>query len=721
METFRFERRVEGKDEKPFEKTGDTSGKEKLSTEMEKYSAEAQAMLDGYGPLIRTFAKDVSLTFKIGKAFFIDLEKGEVNMDVRWFVDRGFTREQILWAVLHELSHFRDLVDDPEHMMKNFDYIQSRAKSTGAEMMKKWETAFGESDPEMIEKMKKQQPFSKRKPGQTMNSIERAAYQVHHTFYNILDDMYVNAQVARKAPAYEEAAGGGEAVKKLYKEKLFAKTDYSSLPRHLQFMYKLLRDQMVPDEAVVTNDEVGQALETKIRFHGKEYTPKQLVAQFIKPRSTRDTKAGQRYFVIQQTLEPVFQKLLIQDIADWQPEKPQEQKGSPGESGDPEEGEGQPDSNPFSNDYKEFENNSPDQLGDDDVKDWADKHKKETEDKEAKKTAAKEDDEKTPEEKAAEAQERSDEAWCTKNNIELKTLEQFRCVEREVAPYLQDLSQLWGRIIFGSSRKVKYEVEGHFKTGPILDMQKTIGKWAAIEKGDMEKVRVMERRVSHKVLIKKPRLIRVRLVGDLSGSMDTKKRHVLEQCTVLLLSSLYEFNSRLNLERTRANLKLEVDTEAWAFGSDFQKVKPLRRDNPNQDDRAAMIQMFEKLQANLGFTEDFKVLDQINAILSPAERKDIKSGEIMEIVFEVTDGGSTVNHELDSTRARRSVDTLLASNVVSRAFQIGAVNEDEKMTFNAVWNNGRDKNLGEIVGENIANLLPAVTSVLKEYLGTVRL
>ena len=134
-----------------------------------------------------------------------------------------------------------------------------------------------------------------------------------------------------------------------------------------------------------------------------------------------------------------------------------------------------------------------------------------------------------------------------------------------------------------------------------------------------------------------------------------------------------------------------------------------------------MLQMFEKLQANLGYTDDFKVLDQINAVLSPEEREDIKSGEIMEIVLEVTDGGSTVNQNLNPTRARRSVDNLLASNVISRAFQIGAVNPDEKKTFNAVWNTGRDKKLGEIVGENIANLLPAVTAVLKEYLGTVRL
>lgn len=726
MENFRFERRVEGEDDKPFEKSGDApANKEKLSPEMEKYRAEGQAFIDSHDRFLQTFAKDISLKMKLGSAFYIDLEKGEVNEDTRWYEGKGFSTGQILWAKLHELSHFRDLAEDPDRMMGNFDYIQSRAKITGNEMMKKWEAAYGQSDPEMIEKMKKQRPFSKRTPEKTMNSVEQAAYKVHHTFYNILDDMYVNAQVARKAPAYEAESASGEEVEKLYKEKLFAKTDYSDLPRHLQLMYKLLREQMVPGEEVVVSDEIKQTLENRIRFQGKEYTPRQLVAQFIKPRAMRDTKAGQRYFVIQQTLEPVFQKLLLQDIADWEPKKPEQQDSSKSETGQGEGGEekeeGQPDANPFSNDYKEFEENSPDQLGDDDVKNWADKHKKDKDDKEAKKVAAKESDKKTAEEKAAEAQEKSDKAWCAKNGIELKSLQQFRKIEQEVAPYLQDLSHLWDKIIFGSSREIKYKAEGYYKTGPVLDIQKTIREWPTIEKGDMEKVRVMKRRLPHEELIKKPRLIRVRLVGDLSGSMDEKKRHVLGQCMVLLLSSLYEFNSRLNLERSRTKSNLEIDTEAWVFGSEYQNVKPLRKDNSKQDDRAAMIQMFEKLQINLGYTDDYKVLDQINAVLSPEDREDIKSGEIMEIALEVTDGGSTVNQNLNPTQARRSVDALLASEVISRAFQIGKVNADEKKTFNAVWNNGRKKKLGEIVGENIANLLPAMTAVLKEYLGNVRL
>jgi len=45
----------------------------------------------------------------------------------------------------------------------------------------------------------------------------------------------------------------------------------------------------------------------------------------------------------------------------------------------------------------------------------------------------------------------------------------------------------------------------------------------------------------------------------------------------------------------------------------------------------------------------------------------------------------------------------------------------EKKTFNEVWNVGRAEKLGEIVGENIENLLPAVAEALKSRLSSVRL
>jgi hypothetical protein len=700
-------------DKKPFEEKDLPDKKEEFSEELKEYQKEGQEMIDSYRRFFMTFAKDVSLGFKISNGFYIDLENGEVNLDTKWFAEKGFSKEQILWATLHELSHFRDLADDLERMMKNFDYIKEQAKKTGAIMMKKWEDKYGASDPKFIENLKKQRPISKKDPSKTMSAVERAAYQIHHTFYNIFDDIYVNNLVARKAPKYEEGEKGGEEVKRLYSEKLFAKTDYSKLPRHLQFLYKLIREEMVPDEKVELSDEVADVMKQKIKFQGKEYTPKEIVEEFIKPKGGRDTKAGQRYFILQKTLEPIFEELLAKDLAEWEPEKPPEQKGDDGKGeGEPQEGS----ANPFEQDYQEYEENNPDQIGEEDIKDWMDKNEEDKKKEEEQKAKEKESENKTAEEKAKEAQDKMDKWWCEKHNISRETLQQYRKIEAEVAPYLEDLSKLWQKIIFGSTKKIERGMEGYFKSGTELDIPKVIEEFPKIQKGKLEETRIFKKMAQKEILIRKPELIRVRLVGDMSGSMDDAKKHTLQQCFVLLLSSLREFNTYLNLTRSQTKSKLEADTEAWIFGTNAERIKRLRSESGYDDEQVETIKIFDKLQKTIGGTYDNKALEAIFNSLTSEDKEKIGQEKIMEIVFEITDGGSSAPDV-----ARKAVDRLLESGVIARAFQIGRVDKDEKETFNGVWNKNREEKLGEIVGEKIENLLPAITELLKKYLGNVRL
>lgn len=702
-------KKVEKQEEKPFEDKEKPEKQGEFSEELKRYQEEGQKMIDSYRKFFITFAKDVSLGFKMSNGFYIDLENGEVNLDTKWFAEKGFSKNQILWANLHELSHFRDLAQDPERMMKNFDYIRQQARKTGEAILKKWEEKYGASDPEFIENLKKQRPISKKDPSKTMNAVEQAAYQIHHTFYNIFDDIYVNNLVTRKAPKYEEGEKGGEEVKKLYSEKLFAKTDYSKLPRHLQFLYKLIREEMVKDEEAAVNDEVKEAMEQKIKFQGEEYTPKEIVENFIKPKADRDTKAGQRYFVLQNTLEPIFEKLLMKDLEEWNPEKSEKQEGGEGE---PQEGEG----NPFGQDYQEYKQNNPDQIDDQDIKDWMDKHQEDKKKKEEQKAKEKKEESKSAEEKAKEAQAKMDEEWSKKHSINPEVLRQYRRLEAEVAPYLEDLSRLWQRIIFGSTRKIERGMEGYFETGTELDIGKAIEEWPKIEKGQLEETRVMKKMTQKEVLIRKPELIRVRLVGDMSGSMNEAKKHILQQCFVLLLSSLREFNTYLNLTRSETKSKLEVDTEAWIFGDDAERVKRLRSESGMDEEQIETIKIFEKLQNIIGNTYDNTALEAILKSLMPEDKEKITQEKIMEIVFEITDGGSSAPED-----AKKAVDKLVESGVISRAFQIGAVSEDEKKIFNDVWNKNREEKLGEIVGEKIENLLPAITELLKKYLSDVRL
>ncbi len=711
-EALRPERRVVGKEESSFDKKNDSreSDKKAEDTELDEYQKAGQALIDSYRRFFITFAKDVSLTFKMSNGFYIDLEQGIVNLDAKWFKEKGYSTEQLRFAVLHELSHFRDLAADPKMMMANFDYIKTQAKTTGAHILDKWEAAYGQKDPAFIENLKKQRPFNPKKPTETMNSVERAAYDIHHTFYNILDDIYVNNLVASKASVYEAGESGGEEVKKLYQEKLFKETDYSQLPRHLQFIYKLIREEMVADEPVIVSDEVQARLDQAIQFQGKTYTPREIVLNFIRPRAGRDTKSGQRYFVVRNTLEPIFQELLLEDLSEWQPKKPEKQKGD--SQGEPQSGSG----NPFDGAYSEFNENNPDQIPDSSIEDWVhtDEDKKKVE--AAKKEDASKEENKSAAARAGEAQDKMDQAWVEKHGIKIETLRKYRRLENEVAPYLEDLSNLWQRIIFGKTRQVERGIAGHFKSGTEMDIGKVIEEWPQIEKGNAEEARVMKKMTQKEILTERPELIRVRLVGDLSGSMDQSKKQVLEQCFVLLISSLREFNTHLNLTRRQTKSKLTVDTEAWVFGDSARQIKPLRGEADFDDEQVETLKMFEQLSQSLGGTNDHKPLEEIIGSLNQEEQNRISQGKIMEMVFEITDGGSN-----NPEAARKAVDELADIGVIVRAFQIGQTNENERLVFNQVWNTNRADKLGEIVGEKIANLLPAITELLKKYLHNVRL
>jgi hypothetical protein len=660
------------------------------------------------------FAKDTSINFVMGNGFSINFETGNVNFDTKWFVEHGFTEDQITWAVYHELCHFRDLAEDPNGLMKNFEYIRKQSVETGRILEQKYEDKFGQSDPEFLEKIKRRRPVDKKDPSKgTISKCEMTAYKYHHTFFNIFDDIYVNNLVAKKSPRYASGSRGGDEVSRLYREKLFTNTDYTKLPRHLQFLYKLLREEMVPTEVVQVSDEVQQALESKIIFQGKALTPKEIVDNFLKPISKKDTKAGTRYFILKTTLEPIFQKLLQKDLEEFDPQKPEENKGKP-QKGDGEggEGESEPNVDPFGDDYKD---NLPDPLDEGTVPKWIkrEKEKKEGEDKK------KEAEAKSPEQKEREIQEAIDKKWCAENGVSESEFAEYLRVKNEVAPYLEELSELWRDIIYGKGRESWREMEGHYKTGTELDIAEVINQFPEIEKGNLDSVRVMNREVEKEVPVNRPDLIRVRLVADMSGSMSSEgKMTVLRQCFVLILSSLKEFDSFLNISRSETKTKMKVDTEAWTFGNEAERVKPFRADSGEfSDDTVDIIKILNTLtNPSDGSTLDNKALEAIADSLKPEDVRKIEEKKTMDIVLEITDGGST-----DPDSAKISVDGLNKTGVITRAFQIGDTSEGDRQTFNSVWNDGREERMGEIVGSEIKNLLPALVKALKKYLGNVRL
>lgn len=732
--------------------------------DIEAYRARAQAFIDRYSKtgFFASFSGDTSIRFKLGQAFYFDFQKGEVNLATDWFYNKGFSEKQILWACMHEIGHFDDFKNDPERLMQNFDHIADEARNTGNLMLKKWEAVLDQSDPKQkafFDSLKQTTPANKNRPEMgSFNRLAQSAYGIHHPFYNSLDDIWDNNSVSRKAASFERGTEGGKEIELLYKEKLFPGFDYSKgESRHRQFINKLLRDDNVPDEQCIVSPDVEEALNRKLKFGGKSYTAKELIATFIKPRTGRDTKAGERYAILKRTLEPIFKELLAKDIDEWKPEwkppqeKPpqQSQEDQGGHDGDApsqnKESQGQQDSEkpqdqneentenelppitPFEDEIKDSADNTIDQLPPEDMKDMFKKFEevKEKKEEEAKKAEAakheeeekiKAQDEETPEEKAAGVQRKQDEQWAGKNASHEHTKEQllenlarFREVQEEIAPYLEELSALWRHIIFGTSREVVRGMEGHFKTGDELDVQKTIEDWGSIQEGKFEQAKIFRKIEDKEIVTQKPELIRVRVAGDMSGSMDEEKLKVLQQAMTLIFASLDEFQTYLNATRADTKSKLEVETEGWIFNDSALKIKSF-----DDKENLETVSVFDRIQTPTGFTFDNVVLSDILDSLSPDDEEKIKSGKIMDIVFEITDGGSSAKNA-----AKQAVDKLIEKGVITRAFQVGTTDTSEQQIFDYVWNEGRDKKCGEQVGSDISALIPAITKALKEYLGVV--
>ncbi len=773
--------------------------------------ASGQKILDSHKRLFTSFAKDTSLSFRLSDAFYIDLEKGEVNLAVQWFSDKECTEDQIMWAVLHEIGHFRAMAEDPEGTLQNFEHVKERAKATGEDFLKRIEEVFAESNPELLTKVKAANQVPVDAPEDFLTPLQSAAYKSQHRFYNVLEDIFNNKLVSRKAPKFEEYRAGGKDIERLYREKLFKETDYTNEPRHMQFLNHLLRKEMVPDEDTQISDEVAEFLKKEISYKGKKHTVQQIIDRYLKPKSGRDTTVGARQAIIRETIEPVFDELLRRDIAEWKPEPPQDdssegreksdqlqegqqssnsgtsensredqetdseinteenqQVGSSDEVEKEEDGAGEKQSNeveesqnsddkqssiqefesspqsggnggdgkktkekkwsekplsddmdPFSNSGKRFDEANPDNISEQQIREWIKGVKEKIEEEKQKQQQQvgppKVIDTRTSEQKAQDIQDERDVEWLAENNIDPQSLENFRTIEREIEPYLEELSVLWRHIVLGSSTEMERGREGFFKTGE-LNVPKAIEEWPKIAQRKIEEVKVMERIVSKENKVKKPELIRVRLVGDASGSMDEEKRHVMQQVFVLILSSLREFNTYLNINRQRTNSKLQVDTEAWIFGSTTHKVKSFHGNGEMNKEKVEMVGVTQKLQVSLGYTFDHLPLGKIFESLSTQEKEAIVNEKIMEIVFEVTDGGSSDPHS-----TRLAVDGLLGCGVIVKSFQIGRVESAENEAFNDVWNKSRPEPLGEVVGINIGNLIPAITSALKGYLGSVRL
>ena len=502
---------------------------------------------------------------------------------------------------------------------------------------------------------------------------------------------------------------------------------------------------MVPGEPAIVSDEVQEILDSKcITYDGMQMTPAEFVESALKGSGSQSVPVQQRYEAVRYTLEPIFDELLRKDLEDWDPKLPKKNDGKGGESDDG-GGQGGGDDFPLEQPFEEddYDRNSPDQMDEDDMIDQLKSREKQREKEEDDERDKKEWSNMTTEQKEEKLQEREDRANEVKYELPEGMMEPVRDIQKDLAKEIGAMSRFWETIL-RVLRTVanKRAIGGRYKSGSGINMDALIKEYPRIFAGNTEDVRIFERLEIKEKEVKFPETLNVRIIADVSGSMEGPgKMDILKKAVVLLVSSLEGFQTRIQWQKgSPGAVKTKVDTQVWMYDHEIEKVKKFRADNPLEGDDGVWRQEQEdgldgstKETYKVAFDaddEDVKLAraisimkprggnDETNALRAMADIVDkneaymqkIQSKKALHIDFLITDGGAD-----NANAAKEEVRWMNDIGIVTRAFQIGEVNKGETETFHDLWNSdGND--FGTVVGKDIENLPAALSESLRNII-----
>lgn len=151
---------------------------------------------------------------------------------------------------------------------------------------------------------------------------ERGRSSAEAFFWNALDDGVINRRL-RNIPLLN---GLTDTV---YKDILFPGEEYADLPKHLQFMYGWLFNNVTPDRTVTFDPEVQQALDS---LHSYKIGRKRY--DLYRSLSHSGTSFAERHRIAEQYILPLYQSFLDKDEESEQESDGQQSDQSAGQ-GDP--------------------------------------------------------------------------------------------------------------------------------------------------------------------------------------------------------------------------------------------------------------------------------------------------------------------------------------------------------------------------------------------------
>lgn len=663
---------------------------------MEHAQRQAEAHIKENGRLLSLFAKDSTLYFEPSPSadtFAFYPEENKVELPMSWFENDQYTDAELRWAQYHELAHFIDMRKNPEAFLQSFKDI----KQTADQLAKSYQDKAPDAEPE---------------------SMKHYFYEQIHCLYNCLDDIYVNNLVGIKAPCYYSGEGAYD-VTNLYRKVGFAEPDLSKLPAHLQFAYSLLRDEMVGQQLGLSqiSEEVEEALSKK-RL-GRSI--RDLVNQELKPKPGLLVDPEKRYKLIQTFIEPAYIQLLkgSVDNAIQEKQSESEQQDQQSAQADQQSESGQQDQqsesaegnqkgafNPFGqdNDYQATFLDSADEATTQKILESFQEQDK--------------INEMSPEERNQYDIEQQKLKFDREYQITPEMRQEYDKIVNSVSAMRQEMRQFWKNLV-GKSIEYHHTIANRQRKGRlnVKDFINQYPQFIASERsGNLNDNTIYDRQQLEKITIEKPESIEISLLIDTSGSMDDPlKLRIAKETAVLLMLSIKDFNTYLDQTRRETNSRLRANTQTITYSDEFEEIKPFEKRTSYLDNEANIIKTISKI-VPYGANNDEAPLNFIRESMSPDQVAKIKEQKLKKIVFVITDGAPN-----DPNANARAIANLTSSGVLTFGFQIGDVDNDDKATFDYVWNQRQNMPLGVVIGDDLQKLPQLLTNTLANTMKGIRL
>jgi len=554
------------------------SDSEKVSESTNELVEKIEAFFSNNRKWIEHYAEDASFSIENGRTvgidtFAIDLEKRIMYFDPKFWVENGYKNEDAVFGTLHEMEHLREL-------------LELLSKKGGERVLQRHRKSIKED----------------------------RSYSI---LDNCFDDIKMNRNVLDRAPALASVP------ERLYKEKLFPEDDMTKLPKHLQFSYALVRDSMIKENALISQD-VREEIDKLRHFVLQNGEGLDLLNYYSSP----ERSMAERVEFQENVLRPILKRFKEEDKNN--PDFEKKPKGKPKTSEEDKKMEGKEESETgegqFDEYYEDYEKKNPkpkefegDML-DEIVQKIIEKVK---------------NDMKSPKEIA-------EEAYAKKEGVTKEDLQRYREFKKELEEIIdpetnrqamEEIRDELKRIVKERLRvKLKPKIPAEEGYRLVYPADAIVG----VKSGELNpKVwETYQRRENKEQKVSK---FDLHLVADCSGSMASNGKYLEQRKAVALtMEAIQELYEDLLLEEPDVESPLSIRNECLTFGSGVESVKPLGEGLTEKE----RVEMYKKLGETPGSTKDYLALEKILIDIDKKTEEEIVNGDRLKLVIVTTDGES---------------------------------------------------------------------------------